>query len=157
MISNHRELAVVEFEVDDQTPEDLSIALDRLRELPSVFDVLQMPAFGKKGRMLVHVRVLAQPSAIHDVIAACFRETSTIGLRHHLVSGAALQRQVREVETEPGTNVRVKVVERPDGGPSAKAEADDIARAGRGYAARVALRNLAERQARELVRDGDSE
>jgi uncharacterized protein (DUF111 family) len=157
MISNHRELAVVEFEVDDQTPEDLSIALDRLRELPPVFDVLQMPAFGKKGRMLVHVRVLAQPSAVQDVIAACFRETSTIGLRHHLVSGAALQRKVTEVETEPGTNVRVKVVERPDGESSAKAEADDVARIGGGYAARAALRNVAERGARNSVRDSDSE
>ena len=148
MISSHQELSVVEFEVDDQTPEDLSIALERLRELAPVFDVLQMPAFGKKGRMLVHVRVLAQPSAVHDVIAACFRETSTIGLRHHLVSGVALQRKVTKVETDQGTNVRVKVVERPGGGPSAKAEADDVAHVNGGYAARVALRTAAERRAR---------
>lgn len=154
MISNHRELAVVEFEIDDQTPEDLSIALDRLREMPPVFDVLQMPAFGKKGRMLMHVRVLAQPSAIHQVIAACFRETSTIGLRHHVVSGAALQRKVTEVATEQGTKIRVKTVERPDGDPSAKAEADDLARVGGGYAARAAVRTAAERRARE---SGDNE
>ena len=154
MTSHHGELAVVEFEVDDQTPEDLSIALDRLRELPPVFDVLQMPAFGKKGRMLMHVRVLAQPSAIHQVIAACFRETSTIGLRHHVVSGAALQRKVTEVATEQGTKVRVKTVERPDGDPSAKAEADDVARVGAGYTARAAVRIAAERRARE---SGDKE
>lgn len=38
-----------EFEIDDQTPEDLSIGLDRLRAIPAVFDVLQIPARARKG------------------------------------------------------------------------------------------------------------
>ena len=33
-----------EFEIDDQTPEDLSIGLERLQEMRAAFDVLQMPA-----------------------------------------------------------------------------------------------------------------
>ena len=52
---------VIAFEVDDQSPEDLAIALDHLRAHPAVLDVLQMPAFGKKGRMTAHIQVLAQP------------------------------------------------------------------------------------------------
>jgi hypothetical protein len=48
--TTHRDLAVIGCEVDDQTGEDLATGLDRLRALPGVHDVLQMPVVGKKGR-----------------------------------------------------------------------------------------------------------
>ena len=54
------EVAQIQFEVDDQTPEDLAIALDKLRAHPSVLDVLQTPAFGKKGRMTMRIQMLAE-------------------------------------------------------------------------------------------------
>jgi uncharacterized protein (TIGR00299 family) protein len=139
--SRHRELAVIEFEVDDQTAEDLATGLDRLRAAPGVFDVLQMPAFGKKGRMTAHVQLLASVAALEDIIAACFRETTTIGLRHRIVEGRALPRRVATVEIA-GQTVRVKTVERP-GGQTAKAEGDDLARAG-DQAGRARLRLAAE-------------
>ena len=41
-----RRIGVCEFEVDDQTPEDLAVALDRLRELPGVLDVIQTTVLG---------------------------------------------------------------------------------------------------------------
>ncbi len=138
---DHRELAVIEFEVDDQSPEDLAMGLDRLRDHPDIFDVVQMPVFGKKGRMMMAVRALARASATDAAIAACFRETTTIGLRHHIVAGAALPRDVREVEVD-GTIVRVKTVDRP-GGRTAKAEAED-ARAHATHAKRMTLRRRAE-------------
>jgi len=140
----HRELAVIEFEVDDQSPEDLAMGLDRLRQHPDVFDVVQMPVFGKKGRMMMHVRALARAGAVDAAIAACFRETTTIGLRHHVVAGAALPREQRDVDVD-GTTVRVKTVDRP-GGRTAKAEADDALRH-ETHAARAALRRRAERLA----------
>ena len=77
--AGHRQLAVVEFEVDDQSAEDLAMGLDHLRAHASIFDVVQQPAFGKKGRMMTAVRLLAAPAAIEQVIDACFRETTTIG------------------------------------------------------------------------------
>jgi uncharacterized protein (TIGR00299 family) protein len=135
---------VVEFEVDDQSAEDLALGLDRLRAHPGVLDVIQAPAFGKKGRMMAAVRLLAAPGALDAVIEAVFRETATIGLRHHRAARAVLPRRFRDVEIE-GATVRVKVVERPDG-PSAKAEADDVLEhAGRGL--RAALRRRAEDEA----------
>ncbi len=143
-VGGHRELAVIEFEVDDQSPEDLAMGLDRLRAHQDIFDVVQMPVFGKKGRMMMHVRALARVDAVDAAIAACFRETTTIGLRHHVVFGAALQRDVREVEVD-GTKVRVKRVDRP-GGRTAKAEADD-AMAHETHARRASLRRRAERLA----------
>lgn len=145
----HRELAVIEFEVDDQSPEDLAMGLDRLRAHQEIFDVVQMPVFGKKGRMMMHVRALARAEAVEAAIAACFRETTTIGLRHHVVSGAALPREIREV-TVDGTRVKVKTVERP-GGRTAKAEAADVI-AHETHARRATLRRQAERLA--LLDDG---
>lgn len=142
--SDHRELAVIEFEVDDQSGEDLAMGLDRLRQHGDIFDVVQMPVFGKKGRMMIHVRALARADAIDAAIAACFRETTTIGLRHRIVSGAALPRRLSTVEVD-GRPVRVKVVDRP-GGRTAKAEADD-ALAHETHGERASLRRAAERLA----------
>lgn len=121
---SHRQLAVIEFEVDDQTAEDLAMGLTHLRAHPAIYDVVQIPVFGKKGRMATSVRLLAAPDRIGTVLDACFMETSTIGLRYHLVNGAALPRQVRDVMVD-GERIRVKSVERP-GGRTAKAEADDV-------------------------------
>ena len=146
--STHRDLAVIEFEVDDQSAEDLAMGLDRLREHDDVFDVVQMPVFGKKGRMMTHVRALTRAGS-DEAIAACFRETTTIGLRHHLVGGSALPRAVRTVEVE-GRPMRVKMVERP-GERTAKAEADD-ALGRETHAGRARLRREAERLA--LLHDG---
>jgi uncharacterized protein (TIGR00299 family) protein len=137
----HRDLVVIGFEVDDQSAEDLAAGLDRLRTLPGVYDVLQMPAFGKKGRMAAHVQVLVRPEALAAATEACFRETTTIGLRTHLVQGQALERDVREVMVD-GTRVRVKDVDRP-GGRTSKAESDDTLLLA-GHEARARLRQKAE-------------
>jgi len=120
----HRQLAVVEFEVDDQSAEDLAMGLSHLRAHEHIFDVVQAAVFGKKGRMATSVRVLASPGAIDAVLDACFRETTTIGLRYHLVHGAALVRRAVEVNVD-GERMRVKCVERP-GRTTAKAESDDV-------------------------------
>lgn len=139
-----RTLAVIAFEVDDQTPEDLAAGLDRIRAVAGVHDVLQMPVFGKKGRMGAHIRVLAASEAMEDAVEACFRETSTIGLRTQTVAGRVLPRRSAEVSVD-GRTVRVKRVERP-GGATGKAEADDL-RDAPGHAARIRLRRAAERLA----------
>src|SRR5690349_13284683 len=139
-VRGHRELGVVEFEVDDQSAEELALGLERLRAEAGVHDVLQMPAFGKKGRMMTHVRVLARPDVLDAIIEACFRETTTIGLRYRTVKGIALPRRAGEVEVE-GRRLRVKAVERP-GGSTVKAEADDVAGVA-GHATRARLRRAA--------------
>lgn len=143
---DRRELAAVCFEVDDQTAEDLAAGLDRVRALAGVLDVLQMPAFGKKGRMAAHIQVLALPHALEAVVDACFRETSTIGLRTQTVGGRTLRRSAAEMPVH-GRMVRVKRVERP-GGVTAKAESDDV-RDVPGHAARNRLRRAAERVDKE--------
>jgi len=136
------EVAQILFEVDDQTPEDLAIAIDKLRAQPSVLDVLQTPAFGKKGRMTMHVQVLADPADLENVFDACFNETTTIGLRYQVLQRRKLSRDGRTVEAG-GRRVRVKVTERP-GKTTAKIEADDLLNVIGGRAEREQLRREAE-------------
>ena len=146
---HHRELAVNGFEVDDQSGEDLATGLDRLRAVPGVHDVLQMAAFGKKGRLATHVQVLAAPDVLDAAVDACFRETTTIGLRTHLVEGRALPRRFAAVEID-GQETVVKLVDRPGEDGTAvvtgKAEADHL-RPVASHAARMRLRGEAERLA----------
>lgn len=140
-------VAVCEFEIDDQTPEDLAVALDRLRAARGVVDVVQAPVLGKKGRLATHVRLLARPEALDAVLDACFVETSTLGVRWHVVDRAVLARSDR-VEAREGRDIRVKAAIRPDGSVTEKAEMADLARAG-GRSCREGLRRTVERTAEE--------
>ena len=96
------EVTQVQFEVDDQTPEDLAIALDKLRSHPSVLDVLQTPAFGKKGRLTMHIQLLADVADMESVFDACFSETTTIGLRFQVMQRRKLARASTTVEAPAG-------------------------------------------------------
>lgn len=136
-------IAQLAFEVDDQTPEDLAVALQRLRELDEVLDVTQAPVFGKKGRVAMQVQVLAHADAVDRVLAACLDETTTLGVRWQIVERASLARSVEEVAAG-GSRVRVKQVTRPDGRATRKAEMADVAAAGGSRAAREDLRRAAE-------------
>jgi uncharacterized protein (TIGR00299 family) protein len=136
------EVAQVVFEVDDQTPEDLAIALDKLRSHPSVLDVLQTPAFGKKGRMTMHIQLLADVADMEAVFDACFSETSTIGLRFQIMQRRKLARASSTVEAA-GRQMRVKVAQRP-GRKTAKVEADDLLNVAGGRAEREHLQREAE-------------
>ena len=135
-------IAQIAFEVDDQSPEDLAIALDRLRAHPSILDVLQMPAFGKKGRMTAHIQILAEPEDLDGIFEACFRETTTLGLRWHVQERRILQRSQATVDID-GRSVRVKVAERP-GALTAKAESDDLLSVKGGRRERESVRQAAE-------------
>ena len=133
-------LSVIEFEIDDQTGEDLAVALDRLRALPTVIDAVQAPAFGKKGRMMAAVRLLVRGDGVEAVTEAVFRETTTLGLRRHEARRAVLRRREQVVDA-----VRVKTAQRP-GGITAKAEVDD-AQGLDSHAVRTRLRHVAEAKA----------
>jgi uncharacterized protein (TIGR00299 family) protein len=140
-VLGHRRMEVIDFEVDDQTGEDLAMGLERLRAHATVLDVVQCSVYGKKGRMMAKIQVLARPERLDAVIEACFRETTTIGLRHHTVHGVVLERRVQTVHVR-GQDLRVKLVSRP-GGRTAKTECDDVQRHD-GHAARIAMRVDAE-------------
>ena len=128
------------FEIDDQTPEDISIALDHLRAASGVLDICCWPVNGKKGRSAMAVRMLVQPEAAEEVIAAVFHETATLGVRRTLERRVVVPRRMMEAG-----GVRVKRADRPSG-VTFKAESDDIAGIS-GWRARAQARHAAERAA----------
>ncbi|HET7882999.1 MAG TPA: LarC family nickel insertion protein [Acetobacteraceae bacterium] len=125
------------FDIDDMTAEELGIAADRLRTVGGVRDLVLVPAIGKKGRPVHTFRLLVEPGAQDDVAAACFTETSTIGLRWHTEQRMVLPRTAST--TGP---LRVKTVTRPSGS-SRKVESDDLG-AIAGLGARRAAKRVAE-------------
>lgn len=140
------EVTTLDFEVDDQTPEDLAIGLERLRAEPGVIDVVQGTVVGKQGRQAAAIRVLAQPSASETVAAACFRETTTLGLRLAHTERRVLARDDLCVVD----GVRVKCARRP-GGTTLKAEISDLSPSG-DHAARERRRRAAEDSALHSAR-----
>jgi len=131
---------VLRCEIDDQSGEDLAVAVDHLREAAGVIDICQWPVFGKKGRMATALQVLARPEAADGVVIELFNETSTLGVRRTRQARSLLGREVVEVD-----GVNVKLARRPSG-LTAKAEMDDLAAVG-GTAERRRLRRSAEAKA----------
>ena len=144
-------VAVLRFEIDDQTPEDLALGLDRLRARPGILDVVQWPVYGKKSRMLAAVQVLSEAAARDAALDAVFAETTTLGVRWSNVCRSALARETAQHSDARGT-VRVKRARRPDGAVTAKAELADLSESA-GHAAREERRRSAE--AKALGRRGD--
>lgn len=118
-----RTVAVLSFDIDDMSGEEIGIAADRLRAAAGVLDVALAPLAGKKGRPLTEFRLLVRPEALDAVQRLCFIETSTIGLRWRVEQRSALERSA----DLSACDIRVKRVARPDGTTTVKAESDDLA------------------------------
>ncbi|MDT8397697.1 MAG: LarC family nickel insertion protein [Pseudomonadales bacterium] len=113
------------FEIDDQSQEDLALGLDRIRNIEGVLDINQQAVTGKKQRAALSIQVLAEPGSADKVLAACFNETTTLGIRQQTLRRAILPRCSRTVELDE-RRYQAKVVRRPDGHFSAKAELSDL-------------------------------
>ena len=120
------EVIVIAFDVDDMTGEEIGVASDRLRAQEGVIDLTLGSRWGKKSRSVIDFRLLVQPEAVDAVREACFRETSTLGLRETRQARTVLPRKPGEVAVE-GVGVRVKRAVRPGGGTTVKVESDDLA------------------------------
>ena len=150
---HYEQVGVLSFEIDDQTPEDLGLGLDRLREHEAVLEVTQLPALGKKGRLITQVQVLTRPHALHEVARVCMSETATLGVRCRLSDRLILDRGFSEHQRS-GDSIAVKTAHRPDGTRTAKGESADLANIG-GYAQRQRARREAE--AEVLARDDNED
>lgn len=118
-------VAVLEFDVDDMTGEEIALAAERLRAETGAVDVSLGTRIGKKGRPVTEMRVLAQPAAVQRLAQACFAQTSTLGLRVREEHRHVLRRAEVPATVE-GVAVAVKVAHRPSGEITAKAAHDDI-------------------------------
>lgn len=134
----------IAFELDDQSPEEMVMGLERIRGLPGVLSLLVVNALGKRGRPTQQVQIIADPDVHHALVEACFRETRTIGLRHRQTSRWILQRRETLVDLEEG-RIGVKLSCGPEGW-RAKAESRDLDKY-QGSTRRQQLARLAEERA----------
>jgi uncharacterized protein (TIGR00299 family) protein len=123
------EVAVLETNVDDATPEVLASAVERLLAA-GARDAFLSPVLMKKGRPGVLVTVLADPDRAEALAEALFHETGTFGIRVRRTGRLCLDREMREART-PFGEVAVKVGSRAGRVLAAKPEFADCERLAR--------------------------
>lgn len=120
-------LFVVETNIDDMNPEWYDYVTARLFAAGAL-EVFTQPAAMKKNRPATLLSVLCRPAQRASVRRLLFRETTTIGVREHLVQRYALARETRLVTTSHG-EIRVKMVRGAGPEPRWAPEYDDCRRA----------------------------
>lgn len=106
------EIAVLETNLDDASPQVVAYAVERLWEIGAL-DVYTLPIQMKKGRAGVLLCVLCEPHRAAEAERVIFSQTPTFGIRRTTAQRSTLSRRHETVATEFGP-VRVKVGERGD-------------------------------------------
>jgi uncharacterized protein (TIGR00299 family) protein len=140
------EMLVIETNIDDMNPQLFDHVMDRLFAA-GARDVFLAPIQMKKNRPATLLSVIAEPRHRQKLSEIIFKETSTLGLRYHLVSRMILKREMKKVKTRFG-EVRVKIIEQLDGSRRAAPEYDDLKRIAR--AKNIPLKLLHDEVARKL-------
>lgn len=120
-------LLLVQADVDDLPPEYVPSALDALLAAGAL-DAVVVPISMKKGRPGARLEALSPEAALHGVVEAMFRATSTLGARFWPVTRPALTRREDVVDWR-GQRIRRKHVTLPGGETRTKPEYEDVARA----------------------------
>ncbi len=147
ILATDQTLNIVECEIDDQTPEDLAVALGLLRDSKGVKDAQMSTGYGKKGRLTFSLQLLVEPQETDAAIEAVFEQTSTIGVRWFPVRRRVLPRSIDTID-----GIGVKTADRGSQ-KTTKAEMDDIAEAAQSHQARESLKRDIETQAMEKTHD----
>jgi uncharacterized protein (TIGR00299 family) protein len=102
-----RPMVIVETTVDDITGEALGTLLERVREAGAL-DAWCLQGTGRKGRPVVELRAVLEPSRVAAVTAAVFEEGATLGVRILECTRPEMERHGVEVLTPFGT-IPVKI------------------------------------------------
>src|SRR5690606_9061325 len=89
-------LVLLQADVDDLAPEYAAPAQDEILGA-GARDVVFLPLGMKKGRPGLRLEALTDEASLDAVIAAVFRATPTIGIRHWTVERPALERETVRV------------------------------------------------------------
>jgi pyridinium-3,5-bisthiocarboxylic acid mononucleotide nickel chelatase len=148
------EVTVLSTDLDDLSPEYLEPLRSALFEAGAL-DVQMWATQMKKGRIGFRVEAVVPPAEADRVSAALVRHSTTAGVRRQTVERHTLARREVEVDAGEGINVRVKVLDAPDG-PRVKPEFDDVAAVARrtGRPAHEVARDLHQRALRLVSSDG---
>lgn len=123
-VAEAAEVVILATDIDDLTPE----YLDPLREAlvsAGALDVQVWPTHMKKGRTGFRLEVMVGREEADAVSDALFRHSTTAGLRRWPAERLTLARREIAIKTDEGMEVRVKVLEGPDG-PRIKPEFEDV-------------------------------
>ncbi|MGH7537715.1 MAG: nickel pincer cofactor biosynthesis protein LarC [Gemmatimonadales bacterium] len=120
------QVTVLATDVDDLSPE----YVDPLRQAllaAGALDVQTWAVQMKKGRTGFRCEIVVDEHAVESVTAALFRHSTTAGVRRVRAERVTLPRRQVTVRLEGDVQVRVKVLEAPEGGvPRVKPEYDDV-------------------------------
>ena len=120
------QVALLACDVDDMEGEYLAAAADALRAAGAL-DASILSVVMKKGRPGARIEVLCRPEDAQRLESLLFSQTTTIGVRHSLVSRSVLPRVIKTVSVF-GHEVAIKVSTLPDGSTRMKPEFDDVVR-----------------------------
>lgn len=124
-------VVVIETEIDDMNPQLFGVAMERLYAAGAL-EVFYVPVQMKKNRPGTLLTVVGAPELRGVLADVIFRETTTIGLRHHEVEREVLRREIISVDTPVGS-VRFKLAWRDGRVINATPEFEDCAALSRAY------------------------
>jgi len=102
-----KKVYLIEATIDDSNPQVLAAFMDLALERGAL-DVFLTPVVMKKNRLATKLTLVAELDKIDDLIAAVFRETSSIGVRYFPVERRALERTIKTVRLL-GEDIGIKV------------------------------------------------
>ena len=122
------QIAVVEANIDDQSPQAIAYAVDRLWEAGAL-DVSVTPCMMKKGRSGHVLSIICEPSKATEMQELVLMHTTTIGARVQQMSRLVAERSFVNVSVNDSTIVRVKIAKDRSGNVlNVHPEFDDLAK-----------------------------
>jgi len=122
----HEEITIQEAWIDDQTPEDISNFVEKLR-IDGAYDVSYQAINMKKNRIGFSIQVILPTEKREFFRGLWFDYSNTIGIRERTQSRWTLLRRRGECSTTFG-NIKVKQTLKPDGSIITKPENDEVLR-----------------------------
>ena len=110
--------------IDDSTPEDIAILIERLRSAGAI-DVICYPVDMKKNRKGICIKAIVYPKHQALLREVWFNFSTTLGIRENKISRWILPRRIVSHKTKFG-DVNVKQTIRPNGKISIKIEHKDL-------------------------------
>jgi uncharacterized protein (TIGR00299 family) protein len=104
------EIAVLETNIDDMSPEILGYTLERLLQ-NGALDVFYTPIYMKKNRPAIMLTVLSSKENEEKLVDIILKETSTLGIRRSISTRYCMNREIVKVNTRYG-DVRIKIASR---------------------------------------------
>ena len=120
------EISVQEAWIDDQTPEDISNFVEKLR-IEGAYDVSYQSINMKKNRIGFSIQAILPIEKKECFRRLWFNYSNTIGVRERIQSRWILLRRRGECSTDFG-NIKVKQTLKPDGSVTMKPENDEVFR-----------------------------